>query len=393
MITRHGFALVLFGVLAAVLGRVFGVVEFYVVAAGVTALTVCSMLTVLLSRPKLVVSRTVDPSRVFVDESARIELVVHNSSWRTSPVVRLTDPVAGTVGAALSVSPLRSRRDARAAYRLPTERRGHVQIGPMRMERRDPFGLAVRKSTITGTSEVLVYPRWQVLAFPDRWNGPGPLSQLMRRRMLARATDEFHSLRTYVPGDDLRRVHWKQSARTDDLKVKQTDPTAVQRIALLLDIDTRYHDATSFEEAVSAAASFALSADRAGFKVHAATNGADSVPSEDLEGFLETLALATPAPTRRLAVAVADVARWLEGGMVVVVTGRSHPDAFAALRNAAPGSDAGILVICHGDGNGTVGDGFVRGGFVMDGTSPAALQRSWVRLMGATQPIVTEPPR
>jgi len=386
MISRHGLGLLVFGILAAVLGRVFGVVEFYVVASAVVALTVFSAVTVVLSRPRLVVSRTVDPSRAFVDESARIELVVHNSAWRTSPVVRLSDPVAGTVGASLSVGPLRSRREARAAYRLPTERRGRVQIGPMRMERRDPFGLAARRSTIAGTSEVLVYPRWQVLEFPDRWSGPGPLSQLLRRRMLARSTDEFHTLRTYVPGDDLRRVHWKQSARSEDLKVKQTDPTAVQRIALLLDVDASHHDAVTFEEAVSAAASFALSADRAGFRVHAATNAADSVPSEDLEGFLETLALIEPTPCRSLAVAVADVARWLEGGMVVVITGRSNPDALAALRNSAPGSDAGILVICDANGAAGVGDGFVRGGFAMDGSSPAALARSWVRLMGAVAP-------
>ncbi|MFM8529313.1 MAG: DUF58 domain-containing protein, partial [Ilumatobacteraceae bacterium] len=193
-------------------------------------------------------------------------------------------------------------------------------------------------------------------------------------------------LRNYVPGDDLRRVHWKQSARSEDLKVKQTDPTAVQRIALLLDVDGNHHDSPSFEAAVTAAASFVLSADRAGFKVHAATNATDSVPSEDLEGFLETLALATAVPTRSLAVAVADVARWLEGGMVVVVTGRANPDAFAALRNSAPGSDAGILVICDAVGASGVGDGFVRGGFAMDGSSPAALDRSLIRLMGMAAP-------
>jgi len=387
MISRYGFALVFCGIASAVLGRVFGVIELYVIAAGLVALTVLSVLIVLLSHARLRVERTVNPSRVFVDESAKVELRVHNASWRTSPVVRLSDPVAGTIGATLSVAPLRPRHDAVAAYRLPSERRGHIQIGPMRMERRDPFGLATRRSTIAGTTDVLVYPRWQVLDFPDRWNGAGPLSQLMRRRMLARNTDEFHSLRNYAPGDDLRRVHWKQSARSEDLKIKETDPTAVQRLAVLLDIDSGRYDPTAFEEAVSAAASFVLSADRAGFKVHASTNAVNAAPSEDLEEYLETLALVQPlVSTRPLTSAVADVARWLEGGMVVVVTGRNNPDAFAAIRNAAPGSDAGVLVLCDPGAARQTGDGSTRGGFVLDGSTSTTLHQGWQRLMGAHAP-------
>jgi uncharacterized protein (DUF58 family) len=368
------------------------VIELYVIAAGLVTLAVLSVFVVLSSRVRLRIVRTVNPTRVFVDESAKVELRVHNAAWRTSPVVRLSDPVAGTIGATLSVAPLRPRHDAVAAYRLPSERRGHVQIGPMRMERRDPFGLAARRSTIAGVTEVLVYPRWQLLDFPDRWNGAGPLSQLMRRRMLARNTDEFHSLRNYAPGDDLRRVHWKQSARSEDLKIKETDPTAVQRMAVLLDVDASRYDAQSFEEAVSAAASFALSADRAGFKVHASTNAASTAASEDLEEYLETLALAVPLTgSRPLTSAVADVARWLEGGMVVVVTGRSNPDAFGAIRNAAPGSDAGVLVVCDPASAALVGNGQTRGGFLLDASSPGALQQGWQRLMGAHAPARRPP--
>ncbi len=391
MITRYGFALAVCGVLSAVLGRLFGVIELYVIAAGLVSLTVLSTLVVLLSHNRLQIERTVNPSRVFVDESARVDLRVHNAGWRTSPVLRLTDPVAGTIGATLSVSPLRPRRDALASYRLPSERRGHVQIGPMIAERRDPFGLAVRRSTIAGTAEVLVYPRWQVLDFPDRWSGPGPLSQLMRQRTLARSSDEFHTLRNYAPGDDLRRVHWKHSARSDDLKIKQTDPTAVQRVAVLLDVDASHYDPASFEEAVSAAASIALSADRAGFRVHASTTAVGAAASEDLEEYLETLALANPGTSRPATQAVADVSRWLEGGMVVVVSGRSQPEALAAMRNAAPGADTGILVLCARGSSGQVGNGTTRGGFLMDGSTPAALLRSWQRLTGIATGSVTKP--
>jgi hypothetical protein len=382
MITRYGFALMISGLAAAALGRVFGVIELYVLAAGLVVLPFLAALTVLLSRPRLRMTRIITPSRIFVNESARVDLVVHNVGWHTSPVVRLNDPVAGTIGAQLSVTPLRPRRDARATYRLPSERRGRLEIGPMRMQRRDPFGLASRIRVVAPVAGVLVHPSWQPLDFPDRWAGSGPLALLIRRRLLARQTEEFHSLRTYVPGDDLRRVHWKQSARSEELKIKQTDPEAVQRVGILLDVAAEQHTAESFEAAVSAAASFALSAERAGFKVHATTSAVGDSPAADIDEFLDTLALAATAPSRPLSDAINDVTRWLEGGMVVVITGRSHPDALAALRNSSPGADAGVLVLCEAAAASQLADGFIRGGFVMDGSRPDALVRSWTRLIG-----------
>ncbi|MEI7992411.1 MAG: hypothetical protein WCH93_08265 [Actinomycetota bacterium] len=83
MITRYGFALTVCGVLSAVLGRLFGVIELYVIAAGLVSLTVLSTLVVLLSHNRLQIERTVSPSRVFVDESARVDLRVHNAGSRT----------------------------------------------------------------------------------------------------------------------------------------------------------------------------------------------------------------------------------------------------------------------------------------------------------------------
>ena len=382
MMTRYGLALMICGVVAAGLGRVFGAIELYVIAAGLMVLPLLSWAIVLLSRPRLRMTRIITPSRIFVNESARVDLVVQNAAWRTSPVVRLNDPVAGTIGAQLSVTPLRPRREARATYRLPSERRGHLEIGPMRMQRRDPFGLASRIRTVAPVAGVLVHPAWSLLEFPDRWSGSGPLALLIRRRLLARQTEEFHSLRNYVPGDDLRRVHWKQSARSEELKIKQTDPEAVQRVAILLDVATEHHTPDSFEAAVSAAASFALSAERAGFRVHAAVSAVGEAPAADVDEFLDVLALVEAGAGRLLTDAIHDVTRMLEGGMVVLITGRPHPDALAALRNAAPGTDAGLLVVCEPTAAARLGDGFVRGGFALDGSTPDSLVRDWTRLIG-----------
>ena len=379
MITRQGFTVALAGVGIASLGRVFGVLELYLIGSGCVAAVLFGLLVVRFGRVRLGVARVVEPSRVFVDEIARVELTVTNEGWHATPVVRLLDPVAGTVGATVSVAPLPAGKSTSANYRLPTERRGRIVIGPMLTERRDLLGVARRSGRIPGTSEVLVYPEWQLLDVPDRWTGSGPLAAHLRLKVLARTTDEFRGLRNYVPGDDLRRVHWKQSARTDDLKIKQTDPDAVRRIGILLDVTPERYRPMSFESAVSAATSIALSADRAGWRVQGSTSSTSTQATEDLEDYLETLALAQPERSRPLPEAVQELSRHYEGGLIVVVTGTSTGEALAAARAGQPNTDAGLLVVC---------DGAVPapppGVFVLDGRDRTSLRTAWDQLIGST---------
>jgi len=377
-VTRYGWLLILVGIGVVVLGRLFGVLELYVVGSGLVTLALVCFLVVRFGRVRLRVARRVTPSRVHVDEPARVELAVRNSGSRTTPVLRLSDPVSGTPGAALSVSPIRPGTGSKAAYRLPTTRRGRLRIGPMLLERRDPFGLASRTVRAAGVSEVTVYPSWQRLAFPGKGAGVGPLAEHLRLRALGRHGEEFHALRNYVPGDDLRRIHWKQSARTDEFKVKETDTSAVRRLGVVLDVDPAHHTAASFELAVSAAASFVVSAAEAGYHVRAALSSSSTGNTVDVEAYLEELALIMPTVGRPLEDAVVDVSRWLNGGALVVATGLATPTAMAASRAASPGADAGILIVCEAP----VPTG-VRGIFVADGTSAAALAASWRRLMGS----------
>jgi uncharacterized protein (DUF58 family) len=379
MITRYGFFVVVCGAALAVFGRVFAVLELYVLGAGMVALVVVAFLVVRFGRVRLRVARRVNPSRVYMGEPARVELAVRNSGRRTTPVLRLTDPVSGTPGASLSVSPIHPGAGSRAAYKLPTGRRGRLQIGPMLLERRDPFGLASRTVVAAGVSEITVFPAWQRLPFPGHGAGMGPLAEHLRLRALGRHGEEFHALRNYQPGDDLRRIHWKQSARTDELKVKETDPNAVRRLGVVLDMAPERFGDAGFERAVSAAASFVVSAHEAGYATRAGLSSGSLAATLDLDAYLEELALVMPAAGRPLFEAVADVSRWLNGGALILVTGRATPETVAAARAASPGADAGVLVVCEGPV-----PGHERGIFVLDGTSPTALGNGWRRLVGAT---------
>src|SRR5262249_33616548 len=128
---------------------------FGAVLAGLVAVT---MLGVTLTRVRIEVARELHPPRVHAGTPSRVDVRVQNRGGGRSPLLSLHDAVSGTRGARLLVGPLAPGESARAAYRLPTERRGILTIGPLDVELSDPFGMARLTMTASGASELTVYP-------------------------------------------------------------------------------------------------------------------------------------------------------------------------------------------------------------------------------------------
>ena len=131
MITRAGWAALASALALVICARVFGIYELYVVGAAVAALVIVSLITVRATRLRLEVAREVVPVKVHAGSDARVEVRATNLARRRSPMLRLRDPVSGTRGALLHLAPLSPGGRARAAYRLPTAKRGVVSIGPL----------------------------------------------------------------------------------------------------------------------------------------------------------------------------------------------------------------------------------------------------------------------
>ena len=72
------------------------------------------------------------------------------------------------------------------------------------------------------------------------------------------------TLREYAPGDDLRHVHWRSTARRGHLMMRQNETRRRAPVLLMLDVRPATHDRASFERAVEAVASIATALDRAG---------------------------------------------------------------------------------------------------------------------------------
>jgi uncharacterized protein (DUF58 family) len=147
-------------------------------------------------------------------------------------------------------------------YTLPTPQRGRMPVGPLKLLRMDPFGLA-RNSLTTGETVTLwVHPRTHpALArtggFP-RHHHEGTSNENLRGSL------DLRELREYQPGDEVRDIHWKATARTGQLMVKQSIDPDQPRLTVLLDTRRNTLPAPAFEEAVDVAASLLRAAALAG---------------------------------------------------------------------------------------------------------------------------------
>jgi uncharacterized protein (DUF58 family) len=380
--TRAGWALAGLGAGTILLGRLFGWLEMYALGAGILALVGIAVLLVRLRSLSLTARRTVRPARLHVGESARVELAVANRGRITTPVLTLRDPVAGTVGARVRLAPLRPGKERQAAYRLPTSRRGVLSVGPLEAIRSDPLGLARRRLTISGTVEVIVYPRVDRIS-PPPGGREQPASVRNRQMVQAARRDSFRGLREYVAGDDLRLVHWRSSARTGDLVVRQDEQPRPRATAVVLDVRRTAHAGLSLERAVSVAASVVLAGRKAGQEVVlAATDGTAMLlrPGESAAAVLEYLAIVHLASHGSIRATLAGAIGTLGAGSVVLVTGRAVPTELASLAS----SRQGFLVFAVAtDGSMPPSGTSIPGVRLIDGGTEEHFLAGWEQMMVA----------
>ena len=160
---------------------------------------------------------------------------------------------------------------AEASYGVPTARRGVVEVGPLSITVGDPLGLVERRAVLLGPARLLVHPRIHpVLALPA-----SSRDARLGRAHPARAPqgDDFFALREYELGDDLRRVHWRSTARTGDLMLRQDELRFGEVATVLLDTRAAAQRGDSFERALEVAASVAAALVDDGRRLRFVTTG------------------------------------------------------------------------------------------------------------------------
>lgn len=154
---------------------------------------------------------------------------------------------------------------------VPTHRRGPVSLGPWVLERVDPWGLMRRRVGEVEGVALLVVPRVRpvsLAALPSALADFGGSAEM--------GTTTFATLREYVIGDELRHVHWRSSAKTGKLMMRQYVDITRPRITLVLVAEERaYTSADEFEEAVDFLASLAAVATSSGLDVEVVTTSGE----------------------------------------------------------------------------------------------------------------------
>jgi len=345
-LTRRGWSLTgaAFGLVIG--SYLLGTIEMLIVGLAALLLVGAAAAWLRFQAPlALAVSRRVHPDRLHVGSEGRIDLLVENLGTRATPLLAATDWFdEGRRAARFLVPPLAAGATARAAYRIPTRRRGRYRVGPLAIAVTDPFGVARRSEPSAGEAELVVRPRVHDIVAPvavgSRISAEHEASAA--RAVVSDLGDEFVTLREYELGDDLRRVNWKSTARTGDLMIRQDEARWRSRAAVVLDVQPRAHDAASFEIAVEAAASVTARLARLRRRVELVTSagellGTGGDPRHDV---IDALATVGPDDRDRLAHVFEQLRAHRRVDLVVAVLGRVAPDTLRAL-----GTFGGIGVV------------------------------------------------
>ncbi|VEG73666.1 DUF58 domain-containing protein [Actinomyces slackii] len=238
-------------------------------AAIVLALVVLTAGLWLIPRGSHVVSHGLLEPRVTVGDHALIRVTVDNSRARPLLPIRMEMPV-GPAKAVFVVPTLPPHGHHDRGFVLPTQRRGVITVGPVSSVSRDPVGLLHSERARTEAQDVHIHPR--TLRLGTVLHGTLRDIEGAVTQDLSSSDVSFHALRDYIPGDDRRNVHWRTTARTGRLMVRQFEET--RRSSLLVLLSTRAQDYAGeedFETAVSIACSLALDAVHDGREVRLLT--------------------------------------------------------------------------------------------------------------------------
>ncbi len=272
-LTARGRALLGVGVVGA--GTGWGLAQPAVVTASllIGLLPLLGLLVVRRSRFVLGSARTVTSTRLPFGDEAEVVLTVENGSRWPSGALLLEDAVPESLGEptrlVLDRVPPRAQRAVR--YAISGRQRGRAQLGPLTVTVTDPFGTARVERAFTATTPVVVTPQVIPLGPPGDRLSTGSRGDATHHAMASRGDDDLLP-REHRPGDDMRRIHWRATARQGELMVRREEQAWHSAITLILDDRAQAHDGrtgarSSFEWAVSAIASIGVHYLRQGWRV------------------------------------------------------------------------------------------------------------------------------
>ncbi|HSK33534.1 MAG TPA: DUF58 domain-containing protein, partial [Propionicimonas sp.] len=292
-----------------------------------TLLPLGSLILLLPGANRLRVSRRLDPPRVPTGQTVKVDLLIDPQAVTVGGPIRARDRLGPGLGEPRwHDAPTRlGRWQQRFSYELRPAWRGRHKVGPAERSVADGLGLAITRTVIPGTTELLVTPQVEPLPNLRGASGLGVATDTSLLRTGHGAADDV-LIREYRHGDDVRRVHWRSTARTGALMVRREerswDPSATVLIDNRASAYTRRTPDDRLEWVVSAAASIAIHLLADGFDINLVeADGTMLSPHRAMSGreslVLEQLADLKTHTVPTLGEAFAASARGAEGQLLI----------------------------------------------------------------------------
>jgi uncharacterized protein (DUF58 family) len=328
-LTTRGRSFLAAAAAAGLSALVLGEKDLLRVAVLLAALPLLAAAYVGRSRYKLACTRSLEPGRAPVGSSARVILRLQNMSRLPTGTLLLEDRLPYALGSRPRVvlERLGAHQASSVAYTVRADVRGRYPVGPLVIRLTDPFGLCELTRSFPSVDRLTVIP--QVVALPAvRLAGEYAGTGDSRARSVAVHGEDDAATREYRRGDDLRRVHWRSTARTGELMVRREEQPWESRATIVLDTRLAAHrgegPTASFEWAVSAAASIALHLRHAGYKLRLVTGAGVDMDATEIGGegaLLDALADVKLSSAGDISVLVESVRRRSDGGLVIGLFG------------------------------------------------------------------------
>ncbi|MFG2889548.1 DUF58 domain-containing protein [Streptomyces sp. NPDC048248] len=334
--TTRGRSFLAAGIAAAVCSYLLGQADLLRVGLLLAALPLVCVVVLHRTRYRIAGSRSLSPARVSAASETRVGLRLENVSRLPTGVLMLQDRVPYVLGPRprFILDRVEAGGLREVSYRVRSDLRGRYELGPLQLRLSDPFGMCELTRSFTTFDTLTVVPRVEPLP-PVGLAGEASGYGDGRQRSPALAGEDDLIPRGYRHGDDLRRVHWRSTARHGELMVRREEQPQKARCTVLLDTRLGAHSGSgpdsAFEWAVAGAASMALHLLERGFAVRLLTDTGTAVPGPDGAGGTEA----------------ADAAGLLLDTLAMVE--QSEEDGLSAAYDALRGGKEGLLVGFFGE--------------------------------------------
>ncbi|MEU6081990.1 DUF58 domain-containing protein [Streptomyces sp. NPDC047108] len=364
-LTTRGRSFLAAGIAAAVCAYVLGQSDLLRVGLLLAALPLVCVAVLLRTRYLVSGSRRLSPARVPAAAESRVHLRVDNVSRMPTGLLMLQDRVPYVLGPRprFVLDRVEPGGQREVSYRVRSDLRGRYPLGPLQLRLTDPFGMCELNRAFSSYDTLTVVPRTEPLP-AIRLSGEASGYGDGRQRSLALAGDDDVIPRGYRHGDDMRRIHWRSTARYGELMVRREEQPQRTGCTVLLDTRRCAHRGSgpdsAFEWAVAGAASVGVHLLERGFSVRLLTDTGASVPGSDAGGFggdssdvagllLDTLAVIDHSEEPGLSSAY-DVLRSGREGLLVAFLGGLDEEETAVVSRMRQRTGAAVAFVLDGPG-------------------------------------------